>query len=159
MPVLDSGSWLRFESPQFFAGFKSGTLDWHSIWALELSILAKKHSISESQLGKSFKMVLPAAAILLVGLFIIFSVFVYKISYPGPVPESVNPSHYLLPSLDLTIPSTSGDPIVAWWIPGLKGAPGIILAPGYGMCRSDALSLAVGLHNEGFNLLVYDQRG
>ena len=25
--------------------------------------------------------------------------------------------------------------IPGWWIPGLKGAPGIILAPGYGMAR------------------------
>jgi len=42
---------------------------------------------------------------------------------------------------------------------GLKGAPGIILAPGYGMSRSDPLSLAAALHEKGFNLLIYDQRG
>jgi pimeloyl-ACP methyl ester carboxylesterase len=65
----------------------------------------------------------------------------------------------MLPSLDLGTPAANGDMIFGWWIPGLKGAPGIILAPGYGMSRSDALSLAVGLHNDGFNIYVYDQRG
>jgi len=121
--------------------------------------LTKKHSVAKSQIAKYGRAVFPAAAILLVGLFVIFAVFVYKISYPGAVPESVNPSHYLLPSLDLATPADNGDMIFGWWIPGLKGAPGIILAPGYGMSRSDALSLAVGLHNDGFNLYVYDQRG
>jgi pimeloyl-ACP methyl ester carboxylesterase len=33
------------------------------------------------------------------------------------------------------------------------------MAPGYGMGRSDALSLAVALNQQGFNLLIYAQRG
>lgn len=108
---------------------------------------------------KLLKTVFPAAAILLVGLFIIFSVFVYRISNPATAPEAVTPSHYLLPFLDLATPAANGDIIYGWWIPGLKGAPGIVLAPGYGMNRTDALSLAVGLHNDGFNLFIYSQRG
>jgi pimeloyl-ACP methyl ester carboxylesterase len=71
----------------------------------------------------------------------------------------VNPSYYLLPSLEVTIPTDDHKEMPGWWIPGLKGAPGIILAPGYGMSRSDALSLAALLHDSGFNLLIYDQRG
>jgi len=121
--------------------------------------LTKKNSFAKSQLRRFFRTVFPAIAILLVGLFVIFTVFVYKISYPGAIPESVNPSHYLLPSLDLATPADNGDIIYGWWIPGLKGAPIIILAPGYGMSRSDGLSMAVGLHNDGFNLYLYDQRG
>ncbi len=114
---------------------------------------------STVRVGRFFGLVLPALAILFVGIVLILGILVYKISYPAAVPESVNPSHYLLPSLDVSIPAAKGDDIPAWWIPGLKGAPGIILAPGYGMCRSDALSLAVLLHEYGFNLLIYDQRG
>ncbi len=109
--------------------------------------------------GGFFRKVLPAVAILLVGIVLIFSVLVYKISRPGAVSESVNPSHYLLPSLDVAIPSRDSKEIPAWWIPGLKGAPGIVLAPGYGMSRSDALSLAAVLHENEFNVLVYAQRG
>jgi pimeloyl-ACP methyl ester carboxylesterase len=119
----------------------------------------KEQTPAKIQIGKFFKTTLPAVAILVVGVCIILGFLVYKISYPGAVPESVNPSHYLLPSLDILLYSANGDTIPAWWIPGLKGAPGIILAPGYGMSRSDALSLAVALHEKGFNLLIYDQRG
>jgi uncharacterized protein len=119
----------------------------------------KKSSSAQGQFGKYFKTIFPAVAILLVGLFSISAVFVYKISRPDAVLESVNPSHYLLPSLEIAAPDANGDMIYGWWIPGLKGAPGIILAPGYGMNRSDALSLAVGLHNYGFNLFIFDQRG
>jgi pimeloyl-ACP methyl ester carboxylesterase len=87
------------------------------------------------------------------------SFLIYKITHPEAAPESVNPSHYLLPSLEVALPFMDGTEAPAWWIPGLKKAPGIVLAPGYGMCRSDALSLAAALHENGFNLLIYDQRG
>jgi pimeloyl-ACP methyl ester carboxylesterase len=119
----------------------------------------RKQTPAKIQIERFLRTVFPAVAILVVGVLIILSFFVYKISYPGVTPESVNPSHYLLPSLDVLVSPTKGKMIPAWWIPGLKGAPGIILAPGYGMCRSDALSLAGTLHDYGFNLLVFDQRG
>ncbi len=108
---------------------------------------------------RSFRVILPAVLLLLAAVVIILSIMVYKISHPGKVTEAVNPSYYLLPSLDVHFTSIEGEPIPAWWIPGLKGAPGIILAPGYGMSRSDALSLATLLHEAGFNLLIYEQRG
>jgi pimeloyl-ACP methyl ester carboxylesterase len=104
-------------------------------------------------------MILPAVVILLLGAIAILGVLVYKISYPDMVQEAVSPSHYSLPSLDISIPAQDGKELPAWWIPGLKGAPGIILTPGYGMNRADALSLAAVLHERGFNLLAYDQRG
>jgi hypothetical protein len=105
------------------------------------------------------RLTLPAAAILVFGAVVIFSILIYRISYPEAVPEAVNPSHYLLPSLEVRISSINNTEIPAWWIPGLKNAPGIILAPGYGMNRSDGLSLAAILHQDGFNLLVYGERG
>jgi hypothetical protein len=111
------------------------------------------------RIRKFIWLVLPALVILFVGAAVIFSVLIYKISYPGAVPEAVNPSHYLLPFLEFRIRSEGNEGIPAWWIPGLKNAPGIILAPGYGMNRSDSLSLAAVLHQNGFNLLVYSQRG
>jgi pimeloyl-ACP methyl ester carboxylesterase len=118
-----------------------------------------RHLSSKVQIGKSFKTILPAAAILIVGILGLLGFLVYRITNPGAVPEHVNPSHFLLPSLEVSIPSGDGAEIQGWWIPGLKGAPGIVLAPGYGMSRSDALSLAAVLHESGFNLLIFDQRG
>jgi pimeloyl-ACP methyl ester carboxylesterase len=104
-------------------------------------------------------LILPASIILIMGVIAILGFLVYKITHPEAAAEFVNPSHYLLPSLDVQINSSGHDEIPAWWIPGLKGAPGIILAPGYGMSRSDALSLAVPLHEHKYNILIYDQRG
>jgi pimeloyl-ACP methyl ester carboxylesterase len=106
-----------------------------------------------------FQTLLPSAAILLLGIAGLLGVLVYKVSYLGSVIEAVNPSHYLLPYLAVGIPCGKGFDIPAWWIPGLKYAPGIVLAPGYGMSRSDALSLAVALNQHGFNILIFAQRG
>jgi uncharacterized protein len=116
---------------------------------------------AKAQFGRLFRTILPACAILLAGIVVIIGVLIYRISNPGDVPEGLNPSQYFysLPSLEVSIPSTRSPEIAGWWIPGLKDAPGIILAPGYGMNRVDALSLASALHQEGFNLLIYNQRG
>jgi pimeloyl-ACP methyl ester carboxylesterase len=109
--------------------------------------------------GRFFRTIFPAILILLLGAAVILGVMVYKISYPDAVQEAANPSFYSLPSLDVTVPTDDGKDLSAWWIPGLRGAPAIILAPGYGMNRADALSLATALHESGFNLLAFDQRG
>jgi pimeloyl-ACP methyl ester carboxylesterase len=122
-------------------------MKWHS------QIAAKNH------VEWFLRTVLPAACILLVGIAALLCILVYKISYPKTGMEGINPSHYLLPYLELGIPSGKGNDIPGWWIPGLKNAPGIILAPGYGMSRADALSLAVALRQHGFNILIFDQRG
>jgi pimeloyl-ACP methyl ester carboxylesterase len=119
----------------------------------------KRPTGAKVHIGRFFRMIVPAFLVLFIGSVVILGVMVYKISFPGRVEEPVNPSHYLLPSLELTIQTDDRTEIPAWWIPGLKGAPGIIMAPGYGMSRSDALSLAALLHDKGFNLLIYSQRG
>ncbi len=119
----------------------------------------KRALTAKVHVGTFFRTILPAAIIVVLGAAVILGVLVYKVSYPGAVPESVDPSHYLLPSLEVSIPTDDSKELSGWWIPGLKGAPGIILAPGYGMSRSDGLSLASVLHESGFNLLIYDQRG
>jgi len=119
----------------------------------------KRPVSAKVQVGRFLRMVLPGALILVSGILGIFGVLVYRITHPGAVPEAANPSHYLLPSLDVTWSANDRSEIAGWWIPGLKGAPGVVLVPGFGMSRSDALSLALPLHEEGFNLLVYDSRG
>ncbi len=119
----------------------------------------KPNFLGEIHAGKFLRTLLPVVAALLAGVLAFLSLVVYKITHPGPVPEAINPSHYLLPWLEITISSPNQVDIPAWWISGNKGAPGIILAPGYGMNRSDALSLAATLYEKGFNILIYDQRG
>ncbi len=111
------------------------------------------------KLGRFFRLVLPAAIILASGILAVYGLLVYRITHPAAVRELVNPSHYLLPSEDVSWSSRDGHQVDGWWIPGLKDKPAVLLVPGLGMDRSDALSLALLLHNEGFNLLVYELRG
>jgi uncharacterized protein len=119
----------------------------------------KRHLPAKVRIARFFRSIVPAASILVFGILAILGFLIYRISYPGSVSEPVNPSYYMLPSLEVVFPAENGKEIPAWWIPGLKGAPGIVLAPGYGMSRSDALSLANVLHENGFNVLAYSQRG
>jgi hypothetical protein len=119
----------------------------------------KHHLDRKGRIKQFFKFVLPPAAILFAGILALFGILVFKVTHPADVAEPINPSYYLLPSLEVDFPSNDKSDIAGWWIPGLRGAPGIILAPGYGMSRSDVLSLMKALHGNGFNLLTYAQRG
>ena len=114
---------------------------------------------ANAQVGRSLRAAIPAAIIIVCSILGTFGVLVYRITHPGAVPEPVDPSHFLLPSVDVVWTAGGNSEIAGWFIPGFRGAPGILLAPGYGMSRSDALSLAVPLHEEGFHLLIYDCRG
>src|SRR5262245_56291023 len=93
------------------------------------------------QLQRFLGTVLPGLGMILGGLLVVVGFIVYRVSHPGPVPEPVNPSHFLLPSMDVTWQGRDGKDIPGWWIPGTRGAPAIVLAPGYGMSRGYALSL------------------
>jgi uncharacterized protein len=96
-----------------------------------------------------------AAAVVVIAL----GFLTYRVTHPGMALEPVNPSHYLLPSLDVKWTSGEGSEVAGWFIPGREAAPAIVLSPGYGMSRSDGLSLALSLHELGYHLLIYAQRG
>ncbi|MDR0842889.1 MAG: hypothetical protein LBP68_05660 [Acidobacteriota bacterium] len=122
--------------------------------------MARQNPVADNQSRRFVRTVLPGIAIAIFGILVLFGILVYKISYPGVSVEGVNPSQYILSHQDLEIASDDDrEAIPAWWIPGQKGAPGIILATGYGMSRTDALSLAAALNQMSFNLLIFDQRG
>ncbi|MBN2317884.1 MAG: hypothetical protein JXR49_02355 [Acidobacteria bacterium] len=105
------------------------------------------------------KKILLAAVILGIVIVAIPSVLFYKVSHSGLAEEPLNPSYYLLKFSDVRVTSNDGKEINGWWIPGDDDSAGIILSPGYGMSRSDVLSLATELHSKDFNILIYGQRG
>ena len=106
----------------------------------------------------NIKLILPAAIFLIAGLIAVPVLVVYLVTH-SETQESLNPSYYLLSSSDIRITANEGTEISGWWIPGEEGSAGIVLAPGYGMSRSEALSLAAALHDKGFNILIFGQRG
>lgn len=109
--------------------------------------------------GRIIKVILPAALILCICILAVPIVFFYKVSHVVPTAEPLNPSYYLLKSSDFRATSKDGTEIKGWWIAGDQGAAGIVLCHGYGMNRSDVLSLAAALHAKGFNILVFGQGG
>jgi len=103
--------------------------------------------------------ILPAVIILVLVIVVIPVGAFYKITHPPVSGEPTDPSFFMLQSSDMEVSSDDGDQIKGWWIPAVKGSPGILLAPGYGMGRSDALSLAAALNKRGFNIFLYAPPG
>jgi len=121
--------------------------------------LTKKGMPAKDRFITLIKIVLPTAVILGIFILAVPIVIFYKVSHPGPYEEPLTPSYYLVQSSDIRATSSDGTEINGWWITGQPGAAGIVLSPGYGMSRSDVLSLAAALNKEGFNILIYGQRG
>ncbi len=119
----------------------------------------KQRLPAKVRIFKLLKKMLIAFVILGVVIVAIPSVLFFTISHPDPVGEQLNPSYYLLEFSDIRATSDDGEEINGWWIPGGKGSAGIVLSPGYGMSRSDVLSLATALHSKGYNVFIYAQRG
>jgi hypothetical protein len=114
---------------------------------------------AKARLRRFVRRVFPTALVLSCSALAATVFLTYRLMHPAPAPEPVHPGHYLLPFTDLAWVSSDGSRMSGWWIPGLKGSPGIVLAPGLGMSRSDALSLAGVLHQGGVHVLLYAQRG
>lgn len=118
-----------------------------------------RSGLAGARARKRTQLLVSVAGALLACVLGFFSYMAHRLTHPAPVLEPVNPSHFLLASKDVFWGSPDGAQISGWWIPGQEGAPGILLAPGYGMSRSDGLSLAAVLNKDGFNLLTYEARG
>jgi uncharacterized protein len=110
-------------------------------------------------LKKLFRLAFPAFLILVFGAVGFLGFVVYRVTHPHVTPEQVSPSQYLMTAQDVTWTAENGLLIAGWWIPAPKRAPGIILAPGYGMNRSDAISLGSALHEAGFHVLLPARSG
>jgi len=119
----------------------------------------KKRIPAKVKFIKLFWLLVAAAAILLIGTLGIAGVLTYKVTHPPAVSELVTPADFLMPSESVSWVSDDGTRFEGYWIPGERGAPGIVLAPGHGMSRSAVLSLAAQLRVRGFHTLAYDQRG
>jgi hypothetical protein len=119
----------------------------------------KRRLSTNTLFSNSLWMILPAAIILVVAVVAIPVGAVYKITHPPESAERIDPSFFTLEFESVEYSSRDGNRIKGWWIPSTEGSPGILLAPGYGMTRSDALSLASELHKLGFNIFLYAPRG
>ena len=73
-------------------------------------------------------------------------------------PITVTPQHLGMSAQTVTFPSSDGLRLEGWKIPGDPQRPWIIACHGLGSNRMDLLELTTGLHQAGFNLLLFDFR-
>ncbi|MEJ2108824.1 MAG: hypothetical protein P8Z37_02715 [Acidobacteriota bacterium] len=119
----------------------------------------KREKLVSLFISNSLRIIVPLGVLAVIGISAILGITFYKISYPAPTAEPTNPSFYMLESSDIEVTSEDGDRVYGWWIPAESSTSAILLAPGYGMSRSDALSLSAELNKRGFNTFIYAPRG
>jgi esterase/lipase len=74
--------------------------------------------------------------------------------------EAVNPQSYLLSSyIPLNFTDHFGGEHEGWLLLGLRGAPAVILSPGYDSNRSDLLALGTILRDNHFNVYIFNFHG
>ena len=74
--------------------------------------------------------------------------------------EAVTPQTYLLNTvISLNFNDRNGGEHEGWLLLGLRGAPAIILCPGYNSNRSDLLSLGSMLRDNHFNVYLFNFQG
>jgi hypothetical protein len=84
----------------------------------------------------------------------------YYVTTTNSLQESVTPQSYLLNSyIPLSFADRSGGEHEGWLLLGLRGAPVIILCPGYDSNRSDLLSLGSILRDNHFNVYLFNFHG
>jgi fermentation-respiration switch protein FrsA (DUF1100 family) len=74
------------------------------------------------------------------------------------LPVDVTPAAGGLAFAPVQFPATDGVRLEGWKIPGRLDHPWLIMCHGVGSNRTDLLEIAVGLHEGGFNLFLFDFR-
>jgi pimeloyl-ACP methyl ester carboxylesterase len=96
-------------------------------------------------------------AVLLVVLFGAGFFLTYRIATAQNEIENLSPSTFLLPSYEsVGFHDANGAQHEGWLLVGLKGAPVIVMCPGYDSNRSDLLYLGVVLQANHFNVYLFN---
>ena len=115
---------------------------------------------SPALLGKIVKGLLALAGVLLLVLIGIGGFLTYRILTTRNDVENVTPASYLLTNyVNMDFTDASGAKHAGWMLYGLKGAPVIILCPGYNSNRAELLSLATVLQQNHFNVYLFNFEG
>jgi esterase/lipase len=97
---------------------------------------------------------------LLVVLGVAGAALTYRVMTTHNETETVTPAAYLLSSYaPLNFTDSVGGEHEGWLLLGLKGAPVVILSPGYNSNRSDMLPLGTVFRENHFNVYVYNFDG
>jgi pimeloyl-ACP methyl ester carboxylesterase len=83
---------------------------------------------------------------------------VYRLENPSRRNSEINLQNFPGHPEDLHF-TVNGQERDAWFFPGLKNAPTVILCPSYGSSRGELLTLASALQDQQYNVLTFDFSG
>ncbi len=114
----------------------------------------------ESALGKTLQRVVPVVLLMFLVVVGLSAFATYRIVSPTRLPETIDPSSFLLRNFQsLAFVGSGGRSMDGWFIPSVRGAPSVFLCHGYKSNRSELLTLASTFQENGYNLFLFDFRG
>jgi pimeloyl-ACP methyl ester carboxylesterase len=113
----------------------------------------------QSAWGRVLQRYLPIVFLLIIFLLTLTGILVYQVVVPRRLGERVDPSNYLMLGYKEIAFHSLGKNFSGWFIPGVHSAPTLVLCHGYKSNRSELLTLAATLQENGYNLFLYDMRG
>lgn len=105
------------------------------------------------------RLLTPVALTILVLLSLASALTLYSVVRPEKTLEVIEPSEYHLFSSPFTWKGARNEEMSGWYFRGSNQAPLIILCHGYGTNRTELLSLASRLKDNGYNIFLYNLRG
>lgn len=105
------------------------------------------------------RLLLPVFLTIFILLLLTSASVLYSIIQPIKTLEVIDPSAYHLYASDFTWDGARNDVLQGWYIRGSNQAPLIVLCHGYETNRTEVLSLASRLKDQGYNVFLYNHRG
>jgi len=105
------------------------------------------------------KLAIAILALAFFGLLAVGSIsglLVYRMVMPARSHSELNLQNFPGHPEDLNFTVNGEGPRDAWFFPGLKTAPTIVLCPAYGSSRGELLTLASALQDQQYNVLSFD---
>src|SRR5262245_10493969 len=113
----------------------------------------------ESAVGKTLQRIVPVIVLMILVLFGLGGFATYRIVAPTRLPETIDPSSFLLRNFQtLPFKGSGGRELEGWFIPSVRGGPVVFLCHGYKSNRSELLTLASTFQENGYNLFLFDFR-
>lgn len=105
------------------------------------------------------RLLLPVFLTILILILLTCASVLYSIIHPDKSTEFIVPSDYHMVDIEITWEGAGGDVMQGWFIRGSNQAPLIVICHGYETNRTEVLSLASRLKDQGYNIFLYNHRG
>jgi pimeloyl-ACP methyl ester carboxylesterase len=109
--------------------------------------------------GRILVVVLAALALILLLLVAASGLFLSRVLKPVRTAETITTDSFFGTAETLEFTEPGGRSHSAWFFPGLRGAPVIVLCHGYNSSRSEVMTLATSFQMHRYNVLVFNFAG